>query len=90
MGALFGGIFGAILRWLLGKFFGTKPKADPAAEAARAETELSQEEAASDLQAKAANARANAADRVVRGIAGKSDADANAELKREFPGAFRD
>ena len=90
MGALFGGIVGAVLRWLLGRFFPGK-RADPAAEAARAETELEQERVSNEIQRKAANARADATSRVVRSIVNKAgDADANAELRRKFPDAFRD
>ena len=91
-----GSFIGSIITWLLGLIFGRKDPAiqDIAASDATAQAELTQQEAANAIITKAGAARADAADRVVRILAGQkpgaTDASANAALAAKFPDDFAD
>jgi hypothetical protein len=92
---ILGGVFGAIVRWLLGLFFGKKEPtaADRAAEAATAETQLDQEEAANAVLRKGADARARVDRDVVLGNNGPPGAvntDPDAPVNRSEDANFRD
>jgi hypothetical protein len=87
-------IFGAILSWVLSRFFGKagEPSASAvAASNATAMTELKQEQAANEITNKASAARATADAAVVRVLADKHPDDAStvADLKKQFPDDFR-
>jgi hypothetical protein len=101
LGSIFSFVAG-LLGKVLGSLFGKK---DPtpvelAASNATAQTELVEQETASAIVEKASIARANADARVVRVVSGGSgsgetpgadrSASVNAELRKQFPGDFRD
>lgn len=93
-----GSVIGAIVSWVLQRFFGLKKASDPtpvelAQKAAQAEDAAQQETTSAQIIATAAGARADASDGVVRVVseqAGEPAASVVAAIKRADPGDFRD
>ena len=84
------GILGVLFKSVLGSIFGHKDPsvADLADSNARAQERLGQQEAANAVVTNASTARADADAVIVRDV--QQGPEANAALKRDFPGDFRD
>ncbi|MDR7103009.1 hypothetical protein [Croceicoccus sp. BE223] len=80
-------LLSALFGWLLRRFLPSQAQPTAEERAGRAEAKLESERAANAITTKGADVRADADARVMRGLTAD---DPKAELRKQFPGAFRD